>query len=129
MYEYKGKVVKVVDGDTYDVLVDLGFAIFHKIRVRLKDVDTPEVFGRDATVEGRIASDFVKTLLLDKDVIIRTYKDRATTYGRWEADVQLLEPLVLDWEMFVESKGAIEFETDLGEILVALGYAERWSKE
>ena len=43
MYEYKiTKVLKVVDGDTVDVILDLGFDMFKKERVRLAGIDTPE---------------------------------------------------------------------------------------
>ena len=59
MYEYKCKVVKVVDGDTLDIVVDLGFEIRLTERVRLINVNTPEIFGPKATEEGKIASLFV----------------------------------------------------------------------
>ena len=42
MFEYFCKVTRVVDGDTIDVDVDLGFNIWHKARVRLAGIDTPE---------------------------------------------------------------------------------------
>ena len=112
MYQYKGKVVRVVDGDTYDILVDLGFAIYHKIRVRLKGVDTPEVFGARACAEGRAASVYVKGLLENQDVIITTYRTTATTFNRWEADVMLCEA-----------------DLDVGKHLVESGYGTVWTKD
>jgi len=42
MYEYNCKVEKIVDGDTIDVVLDLGFDILYKSRVRLYGIDTPE---------------------------------------------------------------------------------------
>ena len=60
MYTYACKVINVVDGDTIDVELDLGFNIKMKERVRLIDVDTPEIFGRKAVPEGSVASDFTK---------------------------------------------------------------------
>lgn len=84
---YKAIVDRVVDGDTYDVTVDLGFKIYHKIRLRLRGVDTPEVYGSKACEEGRLASEFVKNLLENKTVIIRTYKNAPSSFNRWEADV------------------------------------------
>jgi micrococcal nuclease len=42
MYEYGCTVTRVVDGDTIDVVLDLGFSILHKCRVRLYGIDTPE---------------------------------------------------------------------------------------
>ena len=43
MYEYQAKLLKVIDGDTIDVTLDLGFSVkLHKQRVRLAGIDTPE---------------------------------------------------------------------------------------
>ena len=48
MYEYRCKIVRVVDGDTVDVDIDLGFGVWlHKERVRLHGIDTPESRTRD----------------------------------------------------------------------------------
>lgn len=60
MYTYSCKVLKVVDGDTLDLEIDLGFNIRIKERVRLYGVDTPEVFGAAASSAGAAASDFTK---------------------------------------------------------------------
>jgi micrococcal nuclease len=110
MWEYKGKVVRVVDGDTFDIVVDLGFFIFHQIRVRLRGVDTPEVYGADASPEGRAVSELVKKLIEGKDVTITTYKPIATTFNRYEADVR-----------YVDNTGA---SIQLSEELVKRGYAK-----
>lgn len=88
---YRGRCVKVVDGDTYDILVDCGFSIYHRIRVRLRGVDTPEIFGPKACEAGRIAKQHVETSILDREVQVRTYKKTATSYNRWEADVYFKE--------------------------------------
>ena len=42
MYEYRAKLIRCVDGDTADFLVDLGFKVFKEIRTRFLGVDTPE---------------------------------------------------------------------------------------
>ena len=48
MYEYRCKIVKVIDGDTVDVDIDLGFGVWlHKERIRLYGIDTPESRTRD----------------------------------------------------------------------------------
>jgi micrococcal nuclease len=60
MYIYSCKVLNIVDGDTIDIELDLGFNIKMKERVRLLDVDTPEIFGRNAVPSGQVASDFTK---------------------------------------------------------------------
>lgn len=60
MYTYACKVINIVDGDTIDIELDLGFQIKMKERVRLLGVDTPEVFGPNAEAAGQVASDFSK---------------------------------------------------------------------
>ena len=48
MYEYKAKILRIVDGDTVDVDIDLGFGMWmHKERVRIMGIDTPESRTRD----------------------------------------------------------------------------------
>ena len=48
MFEYRCKIVKVVDGDTVDVDIDLGFGVWlHKERIRMFGIDTPESRTRD----------------------------------------------------------------------------------
>lgn len=60
MYVYECKVLNVVDGDTIDVELDLGFNIKLKERVRLIGVDTPEVYGPKAEPAGAVATQFTK---------------------------------------------------------------------
>jgi endonuclease YncB( thermonuclease family) len=66
MYEYPCKIVRVVDGDTVDVDIDLGFSHWiHNERIRLYGVDTPECRTTDAEEKaaGILAKDFVKNCL------------------------------------------------------------------
>jgi micrococcal nuclease len=66
MYEYNCKIVRVVDGDTADVDIDLGFGLWiHGERIRLYGIDTPECRTRDAEEKaaGLLAKDFVKNCL------------------------------------------------------------------
>ena len=66
MYEYKIKIIKVVDGDTVDVDIDLGFGVWlHKERVRLYGIDTPESRTRDLEEKkyGKAASAYLKEKL------------------------------------------------------------------
>ena len=74
MYEYKAKVVKVVDGDTVDVDIDLGFGIWMKDeRVRIMGIDTPESRTRDKVEKkfGLAAKERLKQLL-GKDTVLKT---------------------------------------------------------
>lgn len=82
MYEYKAKIIYVADGDTVDAIVDLGFDSFRKIRLRIKDIDTPETWRPSTEAErfhGEKASDRARTLLLGKDVILNTELKK----GKW----------------------------------------------
>ena len=82
MYEYKVKeVVKVVDGDTIDVVIDLGFDLSKKERVRLAGIDTPESRTRDLEEKklGLEAKEHLATNLTNaKQLIISTEKDGNT---------------------------------------------------
>jgi micrococcal nuclease len=85
---YRGIVKFVYDGDTMDILVDLGLNIYHYLTIRLRGVDTPEMKGVEPAEKKRAekAKDFVIAAVLNKPVLITTYKDRST-FGRYVADV------------------------------------------
>lgn len=85
MYTYKIlEVCKVVDGDTVDVLLDLGFSITLKQRIRLAEVDAPELTSKDAKERqlGIQAKDYVSGWIKSSQspLLIRTTKD--DKYGR-----------------------------------------------
>lgn len=82
MYTYRGEVKAVVDADTIDVLIDLGFGVHTMQRLRLYGIDAPEM----KTEAGKIAKEYVKSVLLGGDafkyVYVRTLKDKKDKYGR-----------------------------------------------
>jgi micrococcal nuclease len=87
MYEYYvRKVENIVDGDTIDVLIDLGFDILFASRVRLAGIDTPESRTKDLAEKalGLESKEYLKKYLKDaKSVIIKTEKmDSSEKYGR-----------------------------------------------
>lgn len=87
MYEYYvRKVEGVVDGDTIDVLIDLGFDILFASRVRLAGIDTPESRTKDLKEKalGLESKEYLKKHLKDaKSVVIKTEKmDSSEKYGR-----------------------------------------------
>ena len=85
MYTYLATIIKVVDGDTVDVLIDLGMEVSIKQRLRLMGIDAPEV----ATQDGRDSRDWLRQYLPPGDVvIIRTIKDRQEKYGRYLAYIE-----------------------------------------
>ena len=113
MYEYRVKqVLKVVDGDTIDVVIDLGFDISYTSRVRLAGIDTPESRTTDARekILGLEVKEYLKKALDGAtDIVIRTEKvDSSEKYGR-----------ILGW-LFVNKQ-----TSSLNTELVNKGYA--WS--
>ena len=87
MYEYFVKsVTNVVDGDTIDVIIDLGFDILFSSRVRLAGIDTPESRTRDLAEKalGLESKEYLKKTLKDaKSIIIKTEKmNSSEKYGR-----------------------------------------------
>jgi micrococcal nuclease len=87
MYEYYiRKVENVVDGDTIDVLIDLGFDILFQSRVRLAGIDTPESRTKDKAEKalGLESKEYLKQHLKDaKSVVIKTEKMNSTEkFGR-----------------------------------------------
>ena len=113
MYEYRVKqVLKVVDGDTIDVVIDLGFDISFTSRVRLAGIDTPESRTTDARekILGVEVKEYLKKALEGAtDIVIRTEKaDSSEKYGR-----------ILGWLFVNKETGSLNME------LVNKGYA--WS--
>jgi micrococcal nuclease len=87
MFEYRVKqVMKVVDGDTIDVDIDLGFSISYSQRLRLAGIDTPESRTTDKLEKslGLESKEYLKSKLKDaKDIVVRTEKpDSSEKYGR-----------------------------------------------
>ena len=85
------KVTKVVDGDTIDVIIDMGFDILYKSRVRLFGIDTPEsrTRNKDEKVRGLLAKKYLQEALkAGTSLSIKTYKDNETgKFGRILGDV------------------------------------------
>lgn len=86
--EATGRVSKVVDGDTFDVQIQEHDIRISEdlIRVRLADIDTPEIHGPKACEAGKKAAAYTRTWLLGKEISLdldnKTGKDQ---YGRWVA--------------------------------------------
>ena len=91
-YSYRvKKVTKIVDGDTIDVLLDMGFDILYQQRVRLFGIDTPESRTRDLEEKkyGLLSKYFMKAeLSLGKKITVKTYKgDETGKFGRILGDI------------------------------------------
>ena len=79
MYQYKAKLIRVVDGDTVDAMIDCGFSTFKKERIRLYGINTPEVRTRDKKEKekGLAAKDRLIQLIQegDNEFIVETSID------------------------------------------------------
>ncbi len=116
MYQYKAKILNIVDGDTFDVDIDLGFHIHIHERVRLLNVDTPEKFGKEAPL-GIIMKDYAIEHFLNKEMVIRSEKNeeaaKTDSFGRW------LVEATLD-----DSNSISQIYTELGVNKLASNYSE-----
>ena len=110
---YKCTIQRIVDGDTVDVNIDLGFGIWlYKERVRIAGIDTPEKRTRDKVekIFGLAATAKAHTLIPEgSDCIIRTRRDKAGKYGRTMGDF-VLEDGTLYTEVMVETHHAVPYE-------------------
>lgn len=90
MYEYQARLNRVIDGDTIDVMIDLGFRMTAKVRLRLARINTYELNSSDkkeralANLEARHCEGILVT---HGPFIVRTHK--TGKYGRWIAEVIL----------------------------------------
>ena len=120
MYTYRGEVKAVIDADTIDVLIDLGFGVHTMQRLRLYGIDAPEM----RTEAGKIAKEYAKSVLLGGDafkyVYVRTIKDKKDKYGRKLA--------VLYWDdsdmLFEQNENKLEMmQTSFNWQIVKNGHA------
>ena len=114
-YFYRAKVVKVVDADTVDVDIDVGFNITVRKRLRFLGIDAWEVRGEEKE-KGLIAKDRLIQLLedVDYDVIVQTVMDATGKYGR-----------VLAWVWTIKETNwteSGEHITNINELLLKEGH-------
>ena len=116
-YVYRARLVKVIDGDTIDVDLDVGFGVWlHKQRLRLYGINTPETRGVERP-EGLAAKAFVQAELpLSRPLLIQTHADKKGKYGRWVAEVWYLS--------HHDPSGTLQ---NLNKVLVAEGHAKEVS--
>ena len=113
MYEYRCKVSRVIDGDTVDVDIDLGFGVWlHKERVRIIGIDTPESRTRDKVEKrfGLLAKEFVEDFFKIGDVILTTKKyDAKGKFGRilgdFKCNGRTLSKVMIEMHHAVEYHG------------------------
>lgn len=114
MYEYRIKeFIKIYDGDTVTILIDLGFGVYRTETIRLLYIDTPELRG-DEREEGLKSRDRLRQIIADailegKSITVKTIQDKKGKYGRYLG------------EIFIE--GA---ETSVNTQLLTEGFAEKY---
>lgn len=82
VYRYRAECVRVVDGDTYHLRIDLGFRVSITVPVRLRGVNCPEL----GTEEGKAARRAAHFQLTARELVVESYRDRQS-FARWVADV------------------------------------------
>lgn len=90
MYTYNAKIIRVLDGDTFEAEIDVGFNIIITDKLRLAEIDTPETWRPRNDAErahGNEAKTFVEDLILNMYVVITT--EKTGKYGRYIAYVRL----------------------------------------
>ncbi len=86
MYEYKAKVVRVIDGDSCEIEADLGFHVSFRTRCRLAEINTPELRDPDPELREKAlkAADRLRELVSNPNVLIRSYKPfKGDKFGRF----------------------------------------------
>jgi micrococcal nuclease len=122
MYQYKVKVVKVVDGDTIDVDIDLGFStVLKKQRVRFLGIDTPESRTRDLVEKkfGKASKKHLKGLLESAESLSLISHDKGK-FGR------ILGEIIAHFD---EGHPVYETEINVNEQMIADGHAVRYTGE
>ena len=108
----------MVDGDTMDVILDLGFDVHHAVRVRMAGIDTPESRTRDLDekARGKLSKAFLKESIKGKKIILKTkIKDSKGKFGRVIAEV---------WAEF--EKGSLR---NINELMIKECYAVKYNAE
>src|SRR5579885_3227048 len=105
MYEYRGRITRVIDGDTVEAEIDLGFHVSLTVTLRLAGINAPETKGTERP-RGLVATRSLDSLITDltggtRHLTVRTQKDVTEKYGRYLAvliagDVNLNDRMLAD---------------------------------
>jgi micrococcal nuclease len=114
MYEYYGNMGKIVDGDTFDIEIDLGFKISNYIRFRMLGIDVYEVrLGKDTTEADKEKGLSAKAYLIDlfkEDTRVKVVSSKTGKYGRYLC------------ELYKYNDKTDEYDISIYELLMEKGY-------
>lgn len=109
LYFYKARVIRIYDGDTIFLDIDLGLSTFVKSeKIRLARINAPELRGPEKE-KGKEARDFLKDLMSRKNILLETIKDKKGKYGRYLG------------EIWIETENGFE---NVNELMVKNGHAK-----
>ena len=107
-YLYRATVLNVVDGDTVDMEIDAGFHATITTRFRLFGINAPERKG-ETKQAGDEARDALLTMIpVGSEVLVKTHKGQ-DKYGRWLAEIQMLDGSTTVNEKMVREKFAVRY--------------------
>lgn len=109
MYRYRAELLAVIDGDTLDLRIDLGFHLTATLRFRLLEYDAPEMHGETLQM-GRRAKQALEDLLRSGELEVAT--EKGDSFGRWLCDIVVRH-----------RDGS---ETDVVQDLIQRGYGRAW---
>ena len=87
-YTYKAELGRVVDGDTVDLVVDLGYSLYYRVRFRLARIDAPEVRGSERP-DGLKAKAYLHDLLSGTLESIYVQSEKTGKWGRWIGELYI----------------------------------------
>lgn len=129
MYEYKCRIVKVVDGDTVDVDIDLGFGVWlHDERIRLAGIDAPESRTRDLVEKqfGLLAKAYVEAQLpvgSTQKLVTSRYDETKGKFGRVLGDFNMNGYLLT--QRMIAERLAVPYDGGNKDAMEALHEANR----
>lgn len=100
LYNYNAHITNVVDGDTVDATVDLGFNVQLKLRIRLAGINTPELKDKDLAIRAKAvaAKEALAGKILNRNIMLDSKgQDK---YGRWVGDIHLNDVYINDQMKF-----------------------------
>ena len=119
MYYYKAEVTRIIDGDTIDVTIDLGFSVATKARLRLYGINTPESRTRDKAEKkrGKAATARLQELIAKNKGWVYMQSREKGKYGRYLA------------EIYIPASNGVEKDEDGKDYFIAYDFAKGMEKD